>query len=159
LYGICYVPVKASKMNTPGPEHKLLNDFAGRWKTTGLIKAANGNPEIYVHGYDSYEWWPGSFFLVHKVDVFIGDDRNETIEIISFDKSTNSYRMQHFDNKGGSGMMNARFDNNTWRFQGETLRFRGGFNENKNVFSGTWEHLEGSRNWSHFMDIRLEKEA
>ena len=145
-------------MSIPGPEYGLLNDFAGKWKTTGLIKAANGSPEVYVHGYDSYEWWPGNFFLLHKADVFIGDERSETIEIISYDDSTKSYRMQYFDNKGSHGLMTARFDNNKWRFQGETLRFRGSFNENKTIFSGTWEQSSGG-NWHHFMDIRLEKEG
>jgi hypothetical protein len=145
-------------MSIPGPEHELLNDFAGKWKTTGVIIPVNGNPEVFVHGYDSYEWWPGGFFLLHRVDVFVGTDRNETIEIISYDSSTNSYRMQFFDNKGTQGLMTARFDNDIWRYQGETLRFKGGFNENKTVFSGTWEQSDG-RNWCQFMDIRLEKES
>jgi hypothetical protein len=145
-------------MNAPEPELSLLNDFAGKWKTTGVIKAANENPDIYIHGSDTYEWWPGNFFLVHKVDVFIGSERNETIEIISFDKSMNCYRMEHFDNKGGTGIMTARYYNNIWKFQGETLRFRGNFSEDKQVFSGVWEQSEDAQKWSHFMDIRLERE-
>lgn len=147
-------------MNTPGPEHQLLNDFAGKWRTTGLVRASNGNSEIYVHGTDIYEWWPGGFFLMHKVDVFVGDERNETIEIISFDPSMNCYRMEYFDNKGGTGLMTGRFYKEVWKFQGETLRFRGGFNEVKTVFSGIWEQSSAEgQGWFPFMDIRLEKES
>lgn len=145
-------------MNAPEPELSLLNDFAGKWKTTGAIKVANENPDIYIHGSDTYEWWPGNFFLVHKADVFIGSERSETIEIISFDKSMNCYRMEYFDNKGGTGIMTARYYNNIWKFQGDTLRFRGNFSEDKQVFSGVWEQSEDTKKWSHFMDIRLERE-
>lgn len=89
-------------MNLLGHEHTLLNPFVGEWNTIGTIRATANSPEIKVSGTDTYEWLPGGFFLLHKVEVFVGIEKNETIEIIGFDLSSNCYTMQHYDNKGNS---------------------------------------------------------
>jgi len=138
-------------------EYELLNKFAGHWKTEGTILQTETSPEIKVWGTDTYEWLPGEYFLLHKVDVFVGDDKNNTFEIIGFDKMVNAYTMQHYDNKGNSGFMTATYQNGLWTFLGETLRFSGGFKNNENEFSGIWEQTSDGKNWKHFMDIKLTR--
>lgn len=146
-------------MITPGPEHRLLDAFVGKWKTGGTIKATESNPEIKIRGFDTYEWLPGGFFLLHKVDVYAGDDRNETTEIIGFDKTTKSYSMQHYDNKGDSGFMKANYNNGIWTFLGESLRFTGRFSQDGKILSGVWEQSGDGKNWLPYIDIRLVKES
>lgn len=138
-------------------EYKELDKFAGRWHTEGKIPAANTSPEIKISGTDTYEWLPGRFFLLHKVDVFVGDDKNEAVEVIGFDTLSGKYTMQHYDNKGHSGFMAATCDEGVWRFWGESLRFTGGFKNEDREFSGIWEQSADGESWSHFMDIRLTK--
>jgi hypothetical protein len=138
-------------------EYDQLNRFVGKWKTTGRIPASGENPEIKVSGSDTYEWLPGGFFLLHKVDVLLGDDKNETIEIIGFDKERKLYTMQHYDNKGNSGFMTADYKDEVWTFLGDNLRFRGGFKEQDTEFSGVWEQSSNGKDWTHFMEIRLTK--
>jgi hypothetical protein len=94
---------------------------------------------------------------LHKVDVFVGDDKNNTFEIIGFDKKLNAYTMQHYDNKGNSGFMTAIYQNGLWTFLGETLRFSGGFKNDEKEFSGVWEQTSDGKNWKHFMDIKLTR--
>lgn len=65
--------------------------------------------------------------------------------------------MQHYNNKGNSGLMIATHDNGSWTFKGNDLRFKGGFNKKENVFSGVWEQLTDSKIWTHLMDIKLMK--
>jgi hypothetical protein len=138
-------------------EHEQLNKFVGRWNTEGKILATDTTPEINISGTDTYKWLPGEFFLLHKVDVLIGEDKNETFEIIGYDEEKEKYTMQHFDNKGNSGFMTATFSDGTWVFLGETLRFTGGFKKEGKEFSGIWERSPDSKNWTHFMDIKLTK--
>lgn len=138
-------------------DYEQLNRFAGRWNTTGRIPASDSAPETFVSGTDTYEWLPGEFFLLHKVDVWVGNDKNETFEIIGFDRQKGLFTMQYYDNKGNSGFMIAECINDTWMFLGEQLRFTGGFKNNDREFSGAWEQSSDGENWTHLMDIRLTK--
>src|SRR5687768_5738743 len=96
-------------MKTNGIEYDRINKFVGRWNTEGRILPTATSPEIKISGTDSYEWLPGEFFLLHKVNVLVGDDKNQTLEIIGFDSAKNQYTMQHYDNKGNSGFMTGYF--------------------------------------------------
>ncbi|NOS83561.1 MAG: DUF1579 family protein [Ignavibacteria bacterium] len=138
-------------------EHEQLSRFVGRWNTEGKISATNATPEVKITGTDNYEWLPGEYFLLHKVDVLVGDDKNETFEVIGFDKLNGKYTMQHYDNKGNSGYMIATYEKGVWIFLGESLKFTGGFKKEDKEFSGIWEQLTNGKNWSHFMDIKLTK--
>src|SRR5688500_2488330 len=66
--------------------YQQLNKFVGKWKTRGRIPENGSTPEVFVEGTDTYEWLPGDYFLKHSVDVMMGEDRNQTLEIIGFDK-------------------------------------------------------------------------
>jgi hypothetical protein len=144
-------------MENKSLEYEQLNRFVGKWKTTGIIPASGASPEIKVSGSDTYEWLPGGFFLVHKVNVLVGEDKNETLEIIGFDKQRNRYTMQHYDNKGNSGFMTADCKDGIWTFLGDKLRFRGGFEKQDTEFAGVWEQSSNGKDWTHFMGIRLTK--
>ena len=134
-----------------------LDKFAGKWNTKGLILPTSNSAGIEVSGTDTYEWLPGNFFLLHKVDVKIGSDIVQTHEIIGFDEPNSNFTMQHYDNKGNSGLMTATLMDDLWIFKGETLLFKGGFSENDTVFSGVWEQLNNEKIWVPYMNIRLER--
>jgi hypothetical protein len=144
-------------MKTKGFEYQLLSKFMGKWNTTGTIPASDKSPEIKISGTDTYEWLPGGYFLLHKVDVLMGNDRNETFEVIGFDEHENHYTMQHYDNKGNSGLMIASCKDGVWTFLGENLKFTGGFKNQDNEFSGIWERSTDGQSWEHLMEIRLFK--
>ncbi|MGK6352980.1 DUF1579 family protein [Parapedobacter sp. DT-150] len=144
-------------MTSKGIAYERLSKFVGRWNTVGKILATDTAPEIAISGTDTYEWLPGGFFLLHRVDVFVGDDENKTVEIVGYDHEQDNYTMRHYDNKGNSGLMNATYDDGHWTFLGDTLRFTGGFKRNDMEFSGIWEQTADGRTWTHFMDIKLTK--
>jgi hypothetical protein len=137
---------------------RLLDPFAGKWHTTGLIPETPEHPAMTVTGTDTYAWLPGGHFLLHTVDVMVGDEKTETTEIIGFEAEQNRYPMRYFDNKGNTGLMYASFNNGTWTFQGDTLRFTGSFNEDQQTISGIWEQSADGQQWSHFMDIKLTRQ-
>ncbi|WP_316838394.1 DUF1579 family protein [Pedobacter gandavensis] len=134
-----------------------LNKFVGTWNTAALIPSSDNNPEVKIKGTDRYEWITDGFFLLHTADVMIGTDNSKTHEIIGYDKLNHHYTMQYYNNKGNSGLMIAKLDDGLWTFSGDDLRFKGGFNENEDVFSGVWEQFTANKIWTHLMDIKLSK--
>lgn len=52
---------------------------------------------------DTYEWLPGGFFLIHRVDGRMGEAEVTAIEIIGFDASIQAYLTRSFDNQGNAG--------------------------------------------------------
>ncbi|HYG38203.1 MAG TPA: DUF1579 family protein [Cytophagales bacterium] len=137
--------------------YKLLDAFVGKWNTIGHFQTDASEPLVTITGTDTYEWLPGGFFLLHRVDVQMGNEKNETLEIIGYDEKSNTYPMHYFDNKGNTGSMQANFDNGTWTFLGESMRFTGGFREEGKILSGIWEQSFNGTEWVPLMDIKLTK--
>ena len=139
-----------------GPEHALLAPFVGRWSTAGEVLAGPSSPALRIVGTDEYDWLPGGFFLLHRVDVRIGGERVQTLEVIGWDAERGSYFMRSFDSQGGAGMMEAAERGGVWTFVGDAERFTGGFGDDGRTLSGRWERGEGER-WLPWMDVRLTK--
>lgn len=146
-----------SKPAAPGLQQALLEPFVGIWNTTGMIRGNAAGDGVPINGTDVYEWLPGGFFLLHRVDVHMGEERAQSIEVIGFDASLSQYTMHSFDNQGNAGLMHARLQDGTWIFEGPTMRFTGHFSDKGNILSGTWEQLANGQNWQPWMDITLTR--
>ncbi len=132
-----------------------LRRFVGRWNTKGVLRTSDKMHGEIVTGTDTYEWLAGEYFLLHKADVYIGKEKNQTYEIIGFDNKIGKFTMQHYDSKGSTGLMLAECKKDDWEFIGDDLRFRGGFKNDDKEFSGIWEQRTKDSNWEIFMDITL----
>ena len=146
----------SQQLPKPDPALKRLNTFVGKWNTEGEIKESPFGPAGKLIGTDTYEWLAGGFFLIHRVDVRMGDQHNESIELIGYDASSNTYPMNSFDSQGNSIVMQARMTGDTWTFTGESMRFSGTFSRDGKSISGKWEYLDSS-NWHHWMDVKLTR--
>jgi uncharacterized protein DUF1579 len=102
---------------TPSPEIQRLNALVGRWRSEGHIV---GDDHVPITGTDIYEWLPGGFFLVHHVDVMIGEQKVQALEIIGeYDPATDSFTGRAYDNLGNITIMRARVDEHgVWTFTG-----------------------------------------
>jgi len=69
-----------------GPEG--LETLIGAWKTEGWTKAAPGAPAARIDAVDTYEWLPGRFALLHRVDARVGGEKVEGAEIIGYERET-----------------------------------------------------------------------
>lgn len=140
----------------PTAVHALLQQFTGTWHTSGSFLTEEGT-KLAIKGTDIYEWMPGKHFLLHHVNVLMGKDRKQSLEVIGVDAATGGYPMHSFDSEGNAVKMMARCDGDRWTFQGDSLRFAGGFFKEGELLQGQWEQLVQGR-WQHLMDITLEKE-
>lgn len=142
----------------PAAENKLLDVFAGKWRTEGQTIANGASPAVTLNGLDTYEWLPGGYFLVHHVAVRMGNEDVSAIEIIGYDNATQTFPIRYFDNQGHTGLMNATVRDHTWTFTGEQERGIFTFSNDGNTLTGSWEHLNAVGEWVHWMDVKLTRE-
>ncbi|HET6750792.1 MAG TPA: DUF1579 family protein [Actinomycetes bacterium] len=113
-------PTKTSQPTSapsPSPETQRLGALVGRWRSEGHVV---GDVPVPISGTDTYEWLPGGFFLVHHVDVVIGDQEVQAVEIIGeYDRATDSFIGRAYDNLGNVTVMRANVDGSgVWTFTG-----------------------------------------
>jgi pimeloyl-ACP methyl ester carboxylesterase len=141
----------------PDPALRCLDVFVGKWNTEGQLRATPSSPAIKIIGTDTYEWLTGGFFLVHRVDVRMGDEEVKSVEIIGYDDSSQTYPMHSFDNKGSYDLLQASVHDGTWIITGKSIRFTGAFSDDGNIIMGNWELLTDGSNWSPWMEVKLTR--
>ncbi|AKB77421.1 lipolytic enzyme [Methanosarcina horonobensis HB-1 = JCM 15518] len=112
---------------------------------------------VRICGTDIYEWLPGGFFLIHRVDVRMGDEEVKSVEVISYDHSSQTYPMHSFDNKGNYDLLQGSVHDNTLIITGKSIRFTGVFSDKGDTITGIWEMLTASSSWLPWMDLKLTR--
>lgn len=98
------------QISSLSPALKRLDFLVGEWNTTGEIVAGAAGPVVKIRGTDAYEWVSGGAFLLHRVDVTIGAERVEVVELIGYDEAQKDYSMVSFDSSGQTTTMRAAFN-------------------------------------------------
>lgn len=138
-------------------ENSNFKRLLGVWKTTGAIRSGENNLDII--GTDSYELILEGNCILHKADVQMGNDRNETYEIIRLDNSLDKAKMQYFNSKGEEGIMASSIINNQLKIEGPDLKFSGTINNENTKISGKWYTQTENQEWADFIKLNLEKQT
>jgi hypothetical protein len=150
------------------PDPRLAT-VAGRWRTTGHVV---GEPPIPVRGTDTYEVFAGGHFLVHHVDVMVGDQPVRAIEIIG-ERDGDAFLARSFDCEGNVEVMRLTVDDaGVFHFSGSgdvapaarpgdsaTVRVRSTLTvgAERQTMSARWERSADGMTWQHWMDITFER--
>ena len=106
------------EMPKPGPEHKKLDAFVGKWTFEGEMKPGPLGPGGKVTGTDQVQWVPGNFFI-QRLFTFKGPMGTlQGLEIIGYDQQKKGYTFNAFDNFGGTGTGTMAADGSTWSASG-----------------------------------------
>jgi hypothetical protein len=160
-------------MTQPGPEVQHLGALVGRWRTDGHIIA---DPPVPIAGSDTYEWLPGGFFLVHHVDVLVGEHAVQALEMIGdYDRTTDSFTARAYDSRGNITILHAKVDDRgAWRFTGggdiateaqpdakETAAVRSTptVHAERNSMKAFWERSADGSAWELWMDVSFTRMA
>lgn len=149
---------------TPNPEQKKLGVFLGKWHTTGDVAGPASFPAAKVDAIDTYEWYPGEFFLVHHADASVGDDNIKSIEIIGYDSERQCYFASFFDSTGGVGVEEVRRDGNTWTWRGSNVmgvkehRCIAVISSDGKTVRARHEKSDDGKSWELWMDVTLKRE-
>jgi Protein of unknown function (DUF1579) len=157
---------------SPGPATRRLGALVGRWRSEGHIV---GDAPVPITGTDVYEWLPGGFFLVHHVDVVIGDQRVQAIEILGeYDPATDSFLGRAYDNLGNVTSMRARVDDHgVWTFTGggdvapvarpasattsDAVRSTLTVSADRSSMRAKWERSDDGSTWQPWMDMTFTR--
>jgi hypothetical protein len=150
--------------SAPTAEHKKMGAFLGRWHTTGDLVATGSDSAARIDSIDTYEWYPGEFFLVHHADSRVGSSAIKSLEIIGFDPAKRCHFAPFFDSTGGFGTEEIRIDGNTWTWRGSNVM---GAKEHRCIavvggdgrtIKARHEKSDDGKNWALWMDITLRKQ-
>jgi hypothetical protein len=140
-------------------EYSDFRVFIGKWKTEGRVFQTSESPEMEIIGTDTYEPILDGFFILHKADVLIGEEKSQTLELMWFPDVNNQVSLQHYDNTGSSGLMSGKLENGEWKITGKELRFDGKFSENYDELSGNWYRMDNKKKWVNFIEIKLTRSS
>jgi hypothetical protein len=136
-----------------------LDALVGHWNTTGESVPTDDEPAISIRGMDKYEWLPGRKFLVHHVDVWMGDQKVNVIEIVGpCGDALSGIPMHSFDNDGNHTVMHASQESsNVWLFVNDDLRTRLTIHENGLLMTARWERKSDATRWVHWLNMQFSK--
>jgi hypothetical protein len=147
-----------------------LGAIVGRWNTTGHVLT---DPTVPVVGTDAYEWLPGEHFLVHHVDVHVGDQHVQAIEIIGeHDPEGDGYLARSYDNDGNAEVMRLEIDHDgVFHFAGGpdiasaarsgdappggAVRSTLTIASDRRTMVALWERADDGTTWEPWMDIHF----
>ncbi|MGS5089367.1 DUF1579 family protein [Hydrogenophaga sp. A37] len=129
--------------------------FIGMWNTTGEVLETEASPAGILSATDTYRWLPGKHFIVHDVDARFDSQPTRSMEVMGFDASKKQYFARSFDDQGLTEAFVVALDGRRWSISGETVRFKGSFDVQKNRLTGLWE-LKGSKaGWQPWIKLEL----
>jgi hypothetical protein len=139
------------------PEQQALNALVGKWTTEARM--IGSDKETKVTGTDEFRWFPGGNFLQHRVDLYVGTDKADILDMIgAYDKESRSYPLHSFDNTGGYVKLSLTIDEDGIVTIGDNKAFRSILTPSYDGISITTkgEKLEDGE-WVTFMEGKLTK--
>jgi hypothetical protein len=135
-----------------------LGELVGTWRARGKTIPGDGEAVVEIVATDSYEWLPGGFFLVHRVDGYLGLDKVDALEIIGpYDPERGSYAMRAFDHQGQIVDMEARAgQDGVWTFTGQDMRAMLTLDADGRRASAFWERKQDGQ-WRPWMDMTFTR--
>ena len=163
--GVLVVSVFGQAAQTPpkpGPEHKWMDYFVGRWAIEGEIKGSPFGPAGRFTSTEDAEWAPGGLFLLMHWDWKGPDGQAKGLTVMGYNATQKVYFSRSFDFTNGGA----------WGFsgpaEGDTLTFTNEFKEDGKLvkrryvskrlsstsFSVTMEYSIDGGPWSTTMEGR-----
>jgi hypothetical protein len=134
----------------PHPQTARLEAIIGMWRTEGEVLGEDGETVLQTFsGSDAYDWL-GRFFVIHRVDVRMGEDQVENLEMIGpYDGERGGFLTAVYD--GASGEVERSIatvdDAGVWTFRAGAGASRG---QATLRIDGDGEHMHAA--WSRTED-------
>jgi uncharacterized protein DUF1579 len=149
--------IEMAQAATPGPDHKRLQSFIGRWITEGETIPEPDQPAVKILASDIYEWAPGRFFVIHTAYGRIGDVDVGGIEFIGYDPDTGQYRTWFFDSQGHVSTQQLTFRDGVWQWRDERTRATARLSDDGKTLPTHHERSDDGVHWIPSMDVTLTR--
>jgi hypothetical protein len=149
------------------PQHASLDVFIGTWELTGRAFDAPFVREGALSGRETFEWYPGRTFLIHRLE---GEHAGASIactDITRYDVATMMFSMSAFYSDGTHRVMKAREVGGTWTYDGE-LEVAGHelqnrctvtFEDGGAVRISRWEYSNDGETWHVYWETTARRIA
>lgn len=148
----------------PGPEHKVMDFFAGSWLTEGEMKPGPFGPGGKVTSRDVCQWFEGGFQLVCKGRGTGPMGPMISMGVLAYKAADRTYTYYGIDNAGLSELSIGRRSGKTWTFTstanmaGQSFKSRYTMVETSPVsYTYVWETSTDGTNWSTMLEGKAEK--
>jgi Protein of unknown function (DUF1579) len=147
---------------TPHPETERLEALIGTWRTEGEVLGDDGSsPVATVEGTDAYEWL-GRHFVVHRIDVQMGDDHIRGLELIGpYEPDIRAFPTRACDNQGGVQTSVATVDDDgVWTFGAAAARATLRLDEDGRRMRAVWDRMQdGGETWRPWLRLRFTRQG
>ncbi|MBI4474551.1 MAG: DUF1579 family protein [Acidobacteria bacterium] len=103
----------------PGPEHKKLAYFVGKWTLETETKANEFVPAGKGTGTETYTLGPGGFYVERRSEI----GKVKAFGIMAYDSHAKAYTYSYGNNAGGVGTASGSVNGNTWTWTVEDKLF------------------------------------
>ncbi len=132
---------QAQQPPKPDPALKRLDVLIGTWDLKGhTLDSAEEN----ITGSNTFEWLSGGFFLKSAGEINFKGVKLQSLEIIAYDPSTDTFPSSVYSSMGGDVLPYS------WDVQGNTVthsdassRYTGTLSEDGMILSGGWRPKKG----------------
>ncbi|MCA2213095.1 DUF1579 family protein [Jidongwangia harbinensis] len=142
---------------TPAGRVRQLAPLVGRWRTFGTVFGEDGAPVMSVDGTDEYEWMPGGQWVIHRVDVAMGNDRARALELIGEPADDGTFAMRAFDSSGSFDEMRLTVHGRTMLAEGDRVRNTLTAADTGRSMTATWERQTDGGAWIRWMDLTFQR--
>jgi hypothetical protein len=108
---------------TPGPEHKKLGYFVGKWTTEGEIKASPMGPAGKVASTDDCQWFDGGFAVICRSTGKTPAGPSKSVGIMGYSTEEKVYTYYGVDNSAMAmtNVPRGTVNGDTWTYTDESL--------------------------------------
>ena len=89
-----------SQAPKPGPEHKRLGFFVGKWTFEGEAKASPLGPAGKITSTENGEWFPGNFFVVARSSGTSPEGHTQEMSIMGYSTAEKCYTYDGYSSMG-----------------------------------------------------------
>jgi hypothetical protein len=107
----------------PGPEHKKLEYFVGKWTTEGEMKASPMGPGGKISSTDNCEWFDGGFAVICRSDGKTPMGPSKSVGILGYSSEEKVYTYYGVDNSAMTmtSVPHGTVQGDTWTYTDESM--------------------------------------
>jgi hypothetical protein len=151
-------------MPKPGPEHKKLDYFTGKWTCDGDTKPGPMGPGGKMTLSDDNKWMEGGYFVVmHSEFKSASMGNGSGIAFLGYDADERKYTYNEFNSMGESTFSKGTVDGDAWTWIGDMKMNppgKGRFSEkilSPSSYTFKFEMSSDGTNWTPIMDGKCTK--
>jgi Protein of unknown function (DUF1579) len=148
----------------PGPEHKVLAYFVGKWTGEAELKPGPLGPGGKITSADTCEWFAGGFHVICRSEGAGAMGNMKSIGIMSFNAGDKAYNYYAIDSLGSAELSAGNKSGDTWTFTadsnvaGQTFKSRYTVVEvSPTSYTFKWEMSQDGTKWATMMEGTSKK--